>query len=142
MRFGQKIKEQRRMKSLSQEQLAKKLGVTKRTLANYEGGATYPQNREIYYKLAAFFGVDVNYFLTEDEAFLAAVSEKHGKRGLDRAHVILDETSALFAGGELSANDKRAFAMQMQAIFLDSKEHARKKVTPKKYRIPPGSDGN
>ena len=85
--------------------------------------------------------MDVNYFLTEDEAFLQSVSELYGKRGLDRANALLEETSALFAGGELSVSDKRAFAMEMQAIFLDSKERAKTKYTPKKYRKPKPSSG-
>jgi len=113
------------------------LGVTSRTLINYEKGASHPQDRDIYFKLAKLFEVDVNYLLTEDETYLHTVAEKYGKRGRDRAAVLLEETSALFAGGELSDNDKRAFAMEMQAIFLDSKDRARKKYTPKKYRTPP-----
>jgi len=134
MRFGEKIREQRESRNLTKGDLATELGVTLRTLTNYENGSSYPQDRKIYAKLSEYFEKDANYFLVEDEAFLATVSERYGKRGLDRAHVILEETSALFAGGELSDNDKRAFAMQMQAIFLDSKEQARKKFTPKKYR--------
>ena len=137
MKFGEKLREERERKNLTQGELAAILGVTPRTLINYEKGASHPQDRGIYFKLAEFFEVDVNYLLTEDEAFLQTVSEKYGKRGKDRAAVLLEETSALFAGGELSDHDKRAFAMEMQAIFLDSKDRARKKFTPKKYRNPP-----
>ena len=38
MKFGEKIKEQRKKARLYQEDVAKAIGVTKRTLANYEGG--------------------------------------------------------------------------------------------------------
>jgi len=142
MRFGEKLREQRERKNLTKGELAEAIGVTTRTLTNYENGSSHPQDREIYFKLAKLFEVDVNYLLTEDEAFLQTVSEKYGKRGRDRAAVLLEETSALFAGGELSDHDKRAFAMEMQAIFLDSKDRARKKFTPKKYRKPPESSDN
>ena len=102
---------------------------------NPEGTIFQPNllvTRQEAFVMTANIALALPYFDAVDEQ----VSEKHGKKGLDRAHVILEETSALFAGGELSANDKLAFAQQMQAIFLDSKEQARKKFTPKKYRKP------
>jgi len=134
MRFGEKVREQRERKNLSKGEVAGTIGVTSRTLGNYENGTSHPQDRKIYYKLAELFDVDVNYFLTEDEAFLTTVSERYGKHGLDRATILLEETAALFAGGELSDHDKRAFIFEMQEIYLDSKERARAKYTPNKYR--------
>jgi transcriptional regulator with XRE-family HTH domain len=134
MKFGDKIKEQRKKAGLYQEDVAKAIGVTKRTLINYEGGISYPQDRSVYIRLAEFFKVDVNYFLTEDEEFLTMAAENYGKRGQDQANVILKQAAALFAGGELSETDQLAFLHNMQALFLESKEMARKKFTPNKYR--------
>ena len=99
MKFGEKVREQRKKAGLLQEDVAKAIGVTKRTLANYEGGVSYPQDRSIYIKLAEFFDVDVNYFLTENEEFLALAAESYGKRGQDQANIILEQAAALFAGG-------------------------------------------
>ena len=45
---------------------------------------------------------------------------------------IKEQTTALFAGGELSEEDQAAFIKEMEALFLDAKEDA-KKFTPKKY---------
>jgi len=134
MKFGEKLREQRKKHNLTQEELAKELGLTRRSLVNYEQGASYPKERGLYYRLAEFFDVDVNYFLTEDEEFLTAVAKNYGKRGLDQAGAILDQTAALFAGGELSEADQIAFLHDMQRLFLDSKGKAREKFTPKKYR--------
>jgi len=136
MKFGEKLKEQRKKHKLTQEELAKEFGIARRSLVNYEQGASYPKERGIYYKLAEFFDVDVNYFLTEDEEFLTAVAKNYGKRGFDQASAILDQTAALFAGGELSETDQIAFEQDMKRLFLDSKEKAREKFTPKKYRKP------
>jgi len=47
-------------------------------------------------------------------------------------HAILSEARELFAGGELSEDDKLTFLMEMQQLFLDSKKRA-KKYTPRKY---------
>ena len=45
---------------------------------------------------------------------------------------IKEQTTALFAGGELSEEDQAAFIEEMESLFLDAKEDA-KKFTPKKY---------
>ena len=143
MKFGEKIREQRTKAGLLQTDVAKGIGVAKRTIINYEGGTSYPQDRSVYFKLAEFFNVDVNYFLTEDEEFLTLVAESYGKRGQDQAQIILEQAAALFAGGELSDNDQRAFLLDMQELYLKSKEIAREKFTPKKYkRKSTGSDKN
>ena len=134
MKFGEKLKEQRKKRDLGQEELAKMLGVSRRTLTSYETGVSYPREREIYSKLAKIFETDINYFLTEDEEFLTIAAERYGRRGLAQAQSILEETAALFAGGELSEQDKLGFLHEMQAIFFDSTDHAREKFTPKKYR--------
>ena len=125
MKFKQKLRLMREKAGISQRKLAEIVGVTRGSIANYEGGVSYPKNREIYARLAEFFDVDTNYFLTEDEMFLAATSGRFGKEGLDKAEILLQETSVLFAGGELSEKDKIAFQREMQAIFLDSMERAR-----------------
>jgi transcriptional regulator with XRE-family HTH domain len=134
MKFGEKIREQRNKAGLLQADLAEAIGVTKRTIINYEGGMSYPQDRSVYIKLAEFFGVDVNYFFTEDEEFLTLAAESYGKRGQDQAKMILEQAAALFAGGELSDNDQRAFLHNMQDLYLESKALAREKYTPHKYR--------
>jgi len=127
MKFGEKLKEQRKKRGLLQADLANAIGVSRWTLMNYEKGVTYPQDRSIYFKLAAFFDVDVNYFLTEDEEFLSKAAENFGKRGFAQATAILEQAAALFAGGELSDEDKIAFLHEMQFLFLDSKKRAKSK---------------
>jgi transcriptional regulator with XRE-family HTH domain len=140
MRFGEKVRGQREKLGLSQGELAELLGVSRWTVVNYERGGSHPKDRKIYYKLAEIFDMDVNYFLTENEEFLSIVGEKYGKRGLDQAGVVLEQAAALFAGGELSDKDKLAFMNTMQEIFLKSKEVARAKYTPKRYRVDGAGD--
>ena len=52
MRFCEKLKEARTKAGLKQEELAKALGVSLRTITNYESGECYPRKRDIYHKLA------------------------------------------------------------------------------------------
>ena len=133
MRFGDKLKEQRKKAGLSQEELAKEIGNTMRTMRNYEKGKSYPKDRNIYFKLADFFNVDVNYFLTENEEFLTAAAS-YGKKGQVQAQAILEQAAVLFAGGDLSESDRDGFMRDMQKLFLQSKEITKEKYTPKKYK--------
>jgi len=142
MKFGDKVKEKRLQRALTQDDLAKALGITKRTLCHYEAGHMHPRNRDIYRKLADVFGLDINYFLTEDEEFLTQVAEKYGRKGLSQAESILQQTSALFAGGGLSEKDQLAFIQEIQRLYLDSKKRSREKFTPKKHQSPQTPDAN
>ena len=67
-----------------------------------------------------------------DDLFYADVRKKYGSRGVAQAKKIKEQTTALFAGGELSEEDQAAFIKEMEALFLDAKADA-KKFTPKKY---------
>jgi transcriptional regulator with XRE-family HTH domain len=139
MKFGEKVKAQREKRGLSPKELAKAIEVSERTVFHYEQGQSHPQNREVYQRLSALFEMDVNYFLTEDEEFLTETARKYGRRGLSQGEAILEQASAFFAGGELSDDEKLAFLHEMQGLYLDSKERA-KKFIPKKYRQEKNSD--
>ena len=70
MNFGEKLKDLRTQKGWSQEELAKQMGVTRRTIGGYEAGTTYPRTRDMYAKLAELLETDVNYLMTENEEFM------------------------------------------------------------------------
>lgn len=57
MNFGDKLKELRKEKGLSQKDLAEKLNVTQRTISYYENSATAPSNAEIVAKIADVLNV-------------------------------------------------------------------------------------
>ena len=134
MNFAEKVRQLRTAKGWSQEELGQQLGKSKRTIVSYEKGDSYPRTREVYNKLAEILEVDVNYLLTEETEFLTDVGAEYGRRGQLQAEAILSQTRELFAGGTLSERDEIAFLTEMQKIFLDSKETARAKFTPRKYR--------
>lgn len=132
MKFGEKVKELRGKKGLSQNELAKLVGTSTRTIAAYEACNTYPRNQEMYSKLADIFEVNVDYLRTESDAFITDAGEQYGRRGQLQAEEILAQTAQLFAGGTLSDDDAAAFILDMQQIYWDSKKRAQK-YTPKKY---------
>lgn len=132
MKFGEKVKELRAKKGLSQPELAKLVGTSTRTIAAYESCSSYPRSQEMYGKLAEIFEVSVDYLRTESDAFITEAGEQYGRRGQLQAEEILAQTAQLFAGGTLSEADATAFMVDMQRIYWDSKARAQK-FTPKKY---------
>lgn len=108
MKFGEKLKNLRRQKKMTQGQLAEKIGVSVRMVIKYEHGESYPRSREIYAALAKILNVPVNYLLTENEGNESEVQK------------IINQTAALFEGGGLSEADKLAFIHQMQELYLKS----------------------
>lgn len=132
MKFGEKLRNLRKSKGLTQTDLAEEIGVSLRTIISYETGKSYPKRREIYTLLADIFHTDVNYLLTEDEEFIADAKEKYGSRGAKQAQMLVAEIGGLFAGGELSESDKDSVMQALQQAYWDAKEDNRKYV-PKKY---------
>lgn len=133
MTFGEKVKTLRKTKNMNQTQLADTIGVSLRTIRGWEIEGRYPKQHDLYQKLADALGCDISYLMTEEESFITEATEQYGSRGAKQAQQILEQAAAMFAGGELSDEDKTAFMDEIQSLYLDSKKRA-KKFTPKKYR--------
>lgn len=132
MKFGEKLKALRKEHDFSQIELAKKVGVTYKSIASYEKGTSYPRNRDVYKKLSEIFDVDINYLLTEDEDFIVQAKEKYGSKGAKQAQELVAELSGLFAGGDIEEEDMDALANAVQQAYWIAKLK-NKKYTPKKY---------
>ena len=133
MTFGEKVKAGRTKLGLTQEELANKIGVTVRVICSYEKDKSRPRGMERYKALAEALGENVNYLLSEDDAFIAEVEDKYGRRGAKQAQELLAEVTGLFAGGELADEDMREMVDAIQEAYLIDKKN-NKKYTPKKYR--------
>ena len=132
MTFGERIRELRTQKSLTQPQLADSIGVSVRTIKSYELGTSLPKTRETYQKLAEFFDVNINYLLAEDEQFILDAGATYGSRGKQQAHALIAEVSGLFAGGDIAEEDMDEMMKAIQDAYWIAKEKNRK-YTPKKY---------
>lgn len=133
MSFGEKLREIRTQENLTQQEMADRIGVSLRTLKSYELGETLPRYRKIYHKIAEEFNVDVNYLLAEGDDFILSAGEKYGSRGIKGAQELIDNARALFAGGELSEDDKKVVFDALQEAFFEAKLE-NKKYTPKRYK--------
>jgi len=91
MTFGEKVKAERTKLGLNQDELAEKIGVTRRVICSYENDKSRPRGTERYKKLAEALNVNVNYLLSEDDAFIADVEDKYGRRGARQAQECLQK---------------------------------------------------
>ena len=56
MKFGEKVRDLRKKHSLTQDELAKCLGVSKRTVIGWERDGRYPRNVEMHYPVFCYNG--------------------------------------------------------------------------------------
>lgn len=132
MNFGEKLKKLRAQANMKQEELAKELGISVRSLSNYETGLRYPKSKQTYQKLADIFNVDFNYLMDEDAVFVESALQSYGNKGRNEAYKLLSDLTGLFAGGKLSEEDRDEIMRLMQSAYWESKDLARKKFGNKK----------
>jgi len=121
LKFGEKLRTQRKKCRLTHAELAAKAGVALKTIINYENGNTYPQNREVYTTLANILGVEAASLHNETDDFITMAGEQYGKRGMDQARILVEQIGCLFAGGELEQEDKDAVMLALQKAYWDAK---------------------
>lgn len=134
MELKDKIKAARQDAHLTQNQLAKAAGLSLRAVQFYESGERTPKNAGIILKLAEATGVKTDYFLEDNDleqmrahdAFLDEAKKQYGSRGKAQAKQIIEQASALFAGGDLGESDQEAFFEAMTEIYFDAKKRAKK----------------
>ncbi len=123
MNFTEKLQKLRKQKGLTQAELAEKVGVSSRSIQNYELGSRYPK-RNILDKLCEVLGTKIEYLVSSDD-FLGLVQAEDGAKGVASAQQLLDCAGALFAGGDMSEDDKDKVMLALQKIYWKSKEKNR-----------------
>lgn len=132
MELKEKITKLRRMKGYTQGELANVVGVTTRAIQNYENGSRFPK-KDILAKIADALDVEEASLATDEEEFMIEANEKYGLRGKAAADKLIHNANALFAGGDVSEEDKAFVLDAIQQAYWEAKI-INKKYTPKKYR--------
>ena len=136
MTFSDKIKRAREVAKLTQQELADSIGVSKRTIASYESQGAVPR-RSTLAKLAAALKVSVKY-LSDDECtdpladidqddYVAEARALYGEKGARDMEGLLAANTALFAGGELSQEEKDMFFEAVMKAYIAAKDGAKAK---------------
>lgn len=141
MTFSDKIKRAREVAKLTQLELAQEVGVSQRTIASYESGGARAR-RSTTEKLARALKVSVK-FLSDDnctnplediekDEYIDQARAMYGSKGVRDMEELLQDNAALFAGGELSQEQKDAFFQAVMTAYVTCKEEAKKKFSSKK----------
>ncbi len=107
MTFAEKLRMLRKRKGYTQQELADIIGVTSRTLINYEMGKCCPKQTELYMKLAAVFNVNMEELITDTDFVPAELTNgENTENAAKEMRKLVAKLNGLFAGGQLSDEDR------------------------------------
>ena len=138
MKFNEKLKKLRTEAHLSQTELAKIVGITERSIYNYEMSDRIPKV-DVVKRIADALSVSVDYLTSDDnddrersKIFMANAKEQFGYRGAQEAEMLLERATAMFAGGELNQEAKDALFESITQAYFHAKNVAKEKYGSKK----------
>ena len=126
MNFGEKLKKYRSENKLTRADFAKQIEISPKTLYFYETGQRFPKSIETFEKIAEIMQCDYNYLLEDDISFVSEVANKYGQGEARKAQALTEGLVALFAGGELSDDDKDSALQAITAAYWEAKEENKK----------------
>lgn len=137
---GNRIKQLRESKNMTQDELASKLDTTRQSISRYETGER-KANQDVLFELSEIFSVTLDdffpprdfssspyYKLTEKEKF------DIGKEVDKLIDGMYTDAEVNFYGEPMDEESKDSLRMAIQMAMELNKEKAKKKFTPKKYR--------
>lgn len=136
MHFGEKVRALRQSKRLTQAELATSLGVTTRTLINYEQGKCSPKQTEVLSRIATLFDISVDYLMSDEEIYVREARERGGITAQEDVQRLLADVSGLFAGGRLDEDDRDYVMRAINELYWESREKSRKLNTIEKSHAP------
>ena len=84
-------------------------------------------------KLADALDVSREALISDEEFFVIEAQERYGAKSKNSAQKLIDSAQALFAGGDLSEEDRDEVFEAITEAYWKAKK-INKKYTPKKYR--------
>lgn len=134
MTFAEKVRTARNELGLTQQELGDAAGVSLRTITAYEKDEKRPRAGTLL-RLAGALKVSVK-FLSDDscenpvediakDGFIGEAREKYGSSGAREMDRLLADNTALFAGGELTQEQKDAFFEAVMTAYVMCKEEAK-----------------
>lgn len=128
MEFKDKLIQLRKQHNMSQDELSKAVGVSRRSIGLYEIGERLPRKKVIE-KIAEVLRVPKDYLISPNEQFLIDATAVSGARGKITASEVINNAAALFAGGDVSDDDMEMVMKAIQDAYWDAKQ--RKKAQKK-----------
>lgn len=140
MTMGERIAALRKERSMTQPMLASKMNVSQSTVTSWENDRRGIGNDDLV-KLATLFNVSTDYLLGKtNKRHYYSLTKKDYK---DVDQMLEDAMAGITGsagvnyfknGAEVSDEDRRLLEASMRQTMILSKELAKKKFTPKRYR--------
>ena len=125
MQFGEKLRELRTQQKWSQTEAAALIGVSLRTYQNYESCRMYPEHTALYGKIAELFHVSADYLLNDEDHYLIDAQERGDESSRNDVEALIHNANALFAGGELSEEDKEKVIRTLNDLYWKARDKNR-----------------
>ena len=135
-----RVKELRKQKHITQEELGKVLDIQKAAISKYENGRAEPST-EVLKKMSAYFGVSIDYLLGNSTSKeipdsnlppLTPKDERDIARDLENMIESLDGSAAM--GNAEGDEGRELLRASLETAMKIAKRTAKKKFTPKKYQ--------
>ena len=138
MTIGNKLMIERRRRGLRQEDLAKEIGVSTRTINLYENGKSYPGEVNAK-KLSQFFGVSDDFFWKKaqwgidslvkipENTESTTIPPKTASTPTDITSIIAQMQQAVFAGGNYPEEELDLFYQAATKAYLEAKKFYKNK---------------
>ena len=133
---AEKILPARSEMNMTQDELAEKVDVSRRSIAAYERGESVPRKSTIL-KLGKALNVSTKYLSDDNcddplaeinkDSYYAEAMAKYGLRGVRDMQTVLEEGKAFLAGGSISQEQKDAFVDALAEVYYATKVEAKKK---------------
>lgn len=119
MDTGKRLRHLREERGLSQEEVAKAIGVGRVTYLKYENGENRPVRK--LKELSAFFNVSIDYLLGNESLI---PSESHSKRDMNDLAKFLNKAEVMFDGDtyRLNEDDQQKLRNALEFVFWDAKK--------------------
>ena len=131
MVFKDRLKEKRLQAKLTQAELARRAGVTARTIQNYELGSRKPANMEVIQRIADALETTTGYLLGSSGAYVVQAQQTGGAAAARDIDALVSEVTGLFAGGKLSEEALEGAMKALNDAYWIAKEK-NKKYAPKR----------
>lgn len=124
MNTGKRLRDLREARGLSQEEVAKAIGVGRVTYLKYENGENRPIRK--LKELSAFFNVSIDYLLGNEPA---ESGEQRTKRDMNDLAKFLDKAEVMFDGDtyHLNEEDQQKLRNALEFVFWDAKRQNKRK---------------
>lgn len=133
MDTGRRLRNLREERGLSQEEVAKAIGVGRVTYLKYENGENRPVRK--LKELSAFFNVSIDYLLGNDTSTMAE-EEAHSKRDINDLAKFLNKAEVMFDGNtyRLNEDDQQKLRNALEFVFWDAKQQNRESYAKRKNK--------